>query len=130
MREQGARLSPTADAMPRTTDGRGVHCYLFNDGYTDMVGPTEAIYYRGPNQVCMPDGTATGTCRRWVGRFLVRPQNGVDDDSRADRGQEADRRASKAFAIACRMSSDRLLLRSGTTASSFRRCDLLALYPE
>jgi len=49
-------------------DGRPVRCYLFNDGYADVVGPTHAIYYRAPGSVCMPDGSAQGTCRKWFGR--------------------------------------------------------------
>ena len=53
--------------LPTTPDGRNASCYLFNDGGTNKIGPTNAIYYRGPGQVCMPDGTATGACRKWFG---------------------------------------------------------------
>lgn len=55
----------------KTSDNRTALCYLFNDGYTNIVGPTDAIYFRGANQFCMPDGTATGTCRRWFGRCFA-----------------------------------------------------------
>jgi transmembrane serine protease 11D len=58
--------------LPQTDDGRNVSCRLFNDGYTSMTGPTRAIYYRSPGRVCMPDGTATGTCRKWFGRCEAR----------------------------------------------------------
>lgn len=56
---------------PVTSGGQPVKCMLFNDGYTSVVGPTDAIYARAPGQVCMPDGTATGTCRKWFGRCSV-----------------------------------------------------------
>lgn len=55
-----------------TASGKPVSCYLFNDGYTSLVGPTDAIYARAPGQVCKPDGTATGTCRKWFGRCVAR----------------------------------------------------------
>jgi hypothetical protein len=54
-----------------TNDGHAVDCFLFDDGYENMVGPTRAIYFRGPNQFCMPDGTDAGTCRKWFGRCQV-----------------------------------------------------------
>ncbi len=57
--------------LPKTSDGRQVDCYLFDDGYSNRVGPTRAIYYRSPGQVCMPDGTPTGTCRKWFGKCQV-----------------------------------------------------------
>lgn len=58
--------------LPQTADGRQVSCRLFGDGYTNMTGPTRAIYYRSSGRVCMPDGTATGTCRKWFGRCEAR----------------------------------------------------------
>jgi hypothetical protein len=59
----------------RTSDDRAVECYLFDDGLRNWVGPTTAIYYRAPNQVCMPDGTATGTCRKWFGNCQISAQS-------------------------------------------------------
>lgn len=50
-----------------SSSGRSVECFLFNDGPTDMVGPTTAIYFADYGQVCMPDGTSQGTCRKWFG---------------------------------------------------------------
>jgi hypothetical protein len=44
-----------------------VECFVFNDGGADMAGPSDAIYFAGRQQACIPDGTATGTCRRWFG---------------------------------------------------------------
>ena len=58
--------------LGQAADGRRVQCRLFNDGYRNMVGPTHAIYYRRAGQVCMPDGTASGTCRKWFGRCEAR----------------------------------------------------------
>lgn len=58
--------------QPVTPAGKPAECMLFNDGYTSAIGPTDAIYARGPNQVCMPDGSATGQCRRWFGRCKVK----------------------------------------------------------
>ncbi len=53
-----------------TPDGRRASCFLFNDGGTDRIGPTEAIFFKGPGQVCMPDG-AGGACRKWFGDCQV-----------------------------------------------------------
>jgi len=58
--------------MPATTDGRTAECYLFDDGLSNWIGPTHAIYYRSPGKVCMPDGTSTGACRKWFGNCQVR----------------------------------------------------------
>ncbi|TKD13040.1 hypothetical protein [Polyangium fumosum] len=49
--------------------GQGVECFVFNDGYADMVGPSQAIYLEsGSGRACVPDGTPGGTCRKWFGR--------------------------------------------------------------
>jgi hypothetical protein len=56
---------------PVTGDGQVVECFVFDDGYQNLVGPTRAIYYRGPHQMCIPDGTPAGTCRKWFGRCRV-----------------------------------------------------------
>ncbi len=57
---------------PVSASGRAAQCYLFDDGYANVVGPTDAIYAAAPNRVCMPDGSATGTCRRWFGRCQLK----------------------------------------------------------
>jgi hypothetical protein len=45
---------------------------VFNDGYTSLVPPVDAVYIpRAGNQACEPDATATGTCRRWFGRGVA-----------------------------------------------------------
>lgn len=48
--------------------GQGVECFVFGDGYTSMAGPSGAIYFASDGQACIPDGTSTGTCRKWWGR--------------------------------------------------------------
>jgi hypothetical protein len=58
--------------LPQTADGREVSCRLFDDGYTNMTEPARAFYYNSSGRVCTPDGTATGTCRKWFGRCSVR----------------------------------------------------------
>jgi|CXWL01.1.fsa_nt_gi endonuclease/exonuclease/phosphatase (EEP) superfamily protein YafD len=57
--------------LAETDDGRKSQCYLFNDGNTEKIGPTQAIYYAGPGKVCMPDGSASGACRKWFGQCEV-----------------------------------------------------------
>lgn len=58
--------------LAQASNGRPVECFLFNDGYSNITGPTRAIYFRSNGQVCLPDGTPTGTCRKWFGRCRVR----------------------------------------------------------
>lgn len=57
---------------PRTARGRPVSCALFGENYSNMTGPTSEMYVRGPSQVCRPDGTSTGDCRKWFGRCRAR----------------------------------------------------------
>lgn len=47
-----------------------VRCFVFDDGYTNMAGPSTAIYISGAQggKACIPDGTTNGTCRKWFGR--------------------------------------------------------------
>jgi hypothetical protein len=56
----------------RTSDGRDVECFLFDDGYTNMVGPTSSMFFSAPGKICMPNGESSGTCRRWFGRCQIR----------------------------------------------------------
>jgi len=49
--------------------GQGVECFAFDDGYTNMVGPSQALYLQsGTGKACVPDGTSGGACRKWFGR--------------------------------------------------------------
>lgn len=59
-------------------DSGTVMCYVFNDGYTAMAGPADAVYILGASQACIPDGTSSGTCRKWFGRCFKRT-NGQSD---------------------------------------------------
>ena len=59
-----------------TQDGRNVTCDVFDDGYSNLQGPTDAIYSLGilgqqNLDACMPDGTSTGLCRKWFGRCFA-----------------------------------------------------------
>ncbi len=58
----------TPNCLPPPPAQEGIECRVFNDGYTDMTGPSGAVFINGVNQACIPDGTATGTCRKWFGR--------------------------------------------------------------
>ncbi|MET0341210.1 MAG: polymorphic toxin type 44 domain-containing protein [Polyangiales bacterium] len=49
-----------------------VECFVFNDGYRDMAGPSAAVQLRGERQACIPDGSSTGLCRKWFGRCRTR----------------------------------------------------------
>lgn len=48
--------------------GQNVECFVFSDGYSFMAGPSRAITFATDGQACIPDGTATGNCRKWWGR--------------------------------------------------------------
>jgi hypothetical protein len=48
--------------------GQGVECFVFNDGYAFMAGPSSAITFSPTGLACIPDGSTTGNCRKWFGR--------------------------------------------------------------
>jgi hypothetical protein len=56
--------------LPETDAGEKAQCYLFDDGYTNRIGPTNAIFYKDREKVCMPGGES-GVCRRWFGQCVV-----------------------------------------------------------
>jgi hypothetical protein len=58
----------TPNCLPPAPTQEGIECRVFNDGYTNMTGPSGAVFINGANQACIPDGTASGTCRKWFGR--------------------------------------------------------------
>jgi hypothetical protein len=71
-------LNPGDDRACTVTDvklSEPVSCYVFNDGYTSMKGPSDAIYISGRTgdrgAACIPDGTATGQCAKWFGRCFT-----------------------------------------------------------
>lgn len=78
----GAVWSGTARAEP-------VECFVYDDNFTNMVGPADAIYFAGPSKACISDGTALGACRKWFGKCRTTITRepvwlGVHDDGRAN----------------------------------------------
>ena len=47
--------------------GQSVECFVFDDGYASMAGPSDAIVFSSTGQACVPGGS-TGICRKWLGR--------------------------------------------------------------
>jgi hypothetical protein len=45
-----------------------VNFNAFDDGYANLTGLSDAVFINGNNQACLPNGQASGTCRRWFGR--------------------------------------------------------------
>jgi hypothetical protein len=61
--------------------------YVFNDERgNSVVGPADAVYIpKDGNQACIPDGTSTGTCRRWFGQMFTGDGRSVTCDVFDDR---------------------------------------------
>lgn len=57
-----------APACAPPPSGEAVSCNVFDDGYTNMAGPSDAVFINGNNQACLPNGTSQGNCRKWFGR--------------------------------------------------------------
>ncbi|MGP0017715.1 MAG: hypothetical protein ACLPHP_04025 [Candidatus Sulfotelmatobacter sp.] len=61
------QLAPPPPPAPREP----VSCSVFDDGYTNQQGPTDAIYIHDNNgtpQACMPSNTpGPGICHKWFG---------------------------------------------------------------
>jgi hypothetical protein len=51
-----------------TLTGTAVNFNVFDDGYANLAGPSDAVFINGGLQACLPNGTAGGNCRRWFGR--------------------------------------------------------------
>jgi hypothetical protein len=47
--------------------GQSVECFVFDDGYANMAGPSDAIFFSSTGQACIPNGS-NGNCHRWFGR--------------------------------------------------------------
>jgi hypothetical protein len=69
----------TPNCQPVAATAEGVVCSVFDDGYANLVGPSDAVFTNGSQQACIPSGTATGTCRKWFGRCST-TQTGVPVD--------------------------------------------------
>lgn len=52
-----------------------VECFVFNDGYADRAGPSDAIYFNGPRRACIVDGAGRLACRKWFGQCRTRGEN-------------------------------------------------------
>ncbi|MGM9489604.1 trypsin-like serine protease [Ideonella sp. YS5] len=74
--------------------GDPIECFVFDDGNTNMAGPSDAIFFSGrtsPNErgkACIPGGVS-GVCRKWFGNCRTtnshRPvQFSVFDDGNAN----------------------------------------------
>jgi hypothetical protein len=51
---------------------------VFDDGYSNASSLSDAVYIpKAGDQACIPDGTSTGTCRRWFGRAVTEDGRGV-----------------------------------------------------
>ena len=72
-----------------------VSCSVFDNGYANASTLGDAVYFAGPEQACVPDGTAQGYCRRWFGRCTLlatgRPVNFmIFDNGETNRSAAAD----------------------------------------
>lgn len=108
--EGSAPASDLSGDVSFAADPGNVQCYVFNDGYTSIAGPADAVYIRGGSQACIPDGTATGTCRKWFGRCFVSSSSGLSSspvyfrvfgDGYSDQSIEADAVYMNSPALAC-----------------------------
>jgi hypothetical protein len=48
--------------------GKPVTMNVFDDGGGNNAGSADAVFVNGDDHACIPDGTASGTCRRWFGQ--------------------------------------------------------------
>lgn len=64
---QGCSIESPGVCAP-IPDGQGVECFVFDDGYDWMEGPSDAIMFNADGKACIPDGTTAGRCRKWWGR--------------------------------------------------------------
>lgn len=65
----------TAQAAAADGHVHAVSFTVFNDGYSSETAPSDAIFFPGPEQACVPGG-ASGECRRWFGRGRTDVVNG------------------------------------------------------
>jgi hypothetical protein len=69
----GAPLNfPTPACVPPPPVQEAVECSVFDDGYTNIAGPSGAVYIESNGMhACVPDNTSVGTCRKWFGRCVT-----------------------------------------------------------
>src|SRR6202040_3083884 len=64
---------PTPNCLPPPPPQEAVVCSVFDDGYTNMEGPSDAIFISGrttnneKGKACIPGGQF-GHCHKWFGR--------------------------------------------------------------
>jgi hypothetical protein len=64
---------PTPNCLPTPPPSEAVVCSVFDDGYSNLQGPTDAIFISGrtvnneQGKACMPGGQF-GICHKWFGR--------------------------------------------------------------
>jgi hypothetical protein len=63
---RNGQVRPDPPPAPPPPPG-DVECFVFDDGYKNIAGPADAIFFRNPRAACVPDGGG-GTCRKWFGR--------------------------------------------------------------
>jgi hypothetical protein len=77
------------------TTASPVTFHVFDDGYTNESQSTkDAVYINSSGQACLPDGSATGLCRKWFGRGTTGDGRSVSctvfDDQNSDPGFASD----------------------------------------
>lgn len=68
--DAAARTTTDGFSAAVSSTGSSIVCYVFDDGHTNMAGPSDAIYIRGPESACIPGGP-NGVCRKWLGRCVT-----------------------------------------------------------
>jgi hypothetical protein len=48
-----------------------VNFKVFNDGSSGLTGASGAAFINYAGQACIPDGTSSGTCRKWFGLWAA-----------------------------------------------------------
>jgi hypothetical protein len=64
----------TPNCLPPPPPQEVVLCHVFDDGYSNLVGPSDAVFINGQHQACIPGG-ASGICRKWFGRCTTAASN-------------------------------------------------------
>jgi len=54
-------------AWSGTARAEEVACYIYDDNFSNIIGPYEEFYIAGPGQMCIVDLTGRTVCRKWFG---------------------------------------------------------------
>jgi len=63
---------PAPSSQPRVPE---VECFVFDDGFQRMEGPSDAVYFAGPGEACIGDESTKGKCRKWFGRCRTKGEH-------------------------------------------------------